>query len=468
MKKLFTSLFLLSVVGIVSAQFAHQNISMLGNFDDPAVQPESTYGIRYQSCWGYVDSLENEYGIIGSTAGTYIVDVSDPSNPVQHTYIPHRQNDCIWHEYKTFENYLYIISDDGGTPTNSLQIVDLKYLPDSVHMVYDDTTIFVHAHTQYIDGDRWYVASVARKNGNYYPMAVYSLANPETPTLLRALNQDYPNISSVHDMFVIHDTIFASCGYQGLYIFKYDEQNNQFVQLGALPGNANNYNHSSFISKDHQTLYVCEEVPSGLPVQVVDISDIANPSVLSTFVTNAGDTPHNPYVIGDFLVLAAYSDGTWIYDISNPHTPLNTGFFDSHPQNGTSYTFPYEGAWAAYTDLPSGILLESDMQYGLFTLDYSIATGGISNHHAGLAGLTAFPNPAGSEINFRLNGISEEAVKIRLTSMDGKMMYDQTMTLLQGEKLSIPVKGFARGIYQLTVTSSQYNFVKSISLTGNY
>ena len=35
-------------------------------------------------------------------------------------------------------------------------------------------------------------------------------------------------------MFVINDTIFASCGYQGLYIFTYDESTNRFTQRGSL------------------------------------------------------------------------------------------------------------------------------------------------------------------------------------------------------------------------------------------
>ena len=462
MKKTTTLFFSFAFILSASAQFAHQNVDMLGNFDDAAVQPESTYGIRYQSCWGYVDSLGNEYGIIGSTAGTYVIDVTDPANPVQHTYIPHRQNDCIWHEYKTYENYLYIISDDGGSPTNSLQIVDLSYLPDSVHKVYDDTTIFVHAHTQYIDGERWYVASVTRKNGNFYPMAVYNLANPEAPTLLRALNQDFPNINSVHDMFVIHDTIFASCGYQGLYIFKYDEQNNQFVQLGALPGNPNNYNHSSYISRDHTTLYVCEEVPAGRPVQVVDITDISNPAVLSTFVTNVGDTPHNPYVYGDYLVLAAYSDGVWIYDISDPHNPVNSGYFDSHPQNGSTYPNAYEGGWAAYTDLPSGVLLESDMQYGLFTLDKTVAMSVHEKPSVTGRGISVYPNPATDLLSIRLNGFSNAAANISLISTDGRIVFTDEIQTEAGGKFSIDTHGLAAGIYSLKVTTSKDNFVSSV------
>jgi hypothetical protein len=295
-------------------------------------------------------------------------------------------------------------------------------------------------------------------------MAVYSLANPQSPLLLRALSQDFPNINSVHDMFVIHDTIFASCGYQGLFIFKYDEQNNQFIQLGALPGDANNYNHSSFISKDHTTLYMCEEVPAGRPVQVVDITDIANPNVLSTFVTNAGDTPHNPYVIGDYLVLAAYSDGTWIYDVSNPHNPVNTGFFDSHPQNGTSYTNAYEGAWAAYTDLPSGVLLESDMQYGLFTLNKTVATSLPRNTPAPEKGIAAFPNPAHNSFSIRFNGI-DEPVMLTLSAMDGRIVYQAMVSPAAGEKIVLACRDFHSGIYTLQATTAKNIFVKRISIS---
>lgn len=463
MRKLISILFLLSVSYSTLAQFSYQNINLLGNFDDPAVQPESVYGIRYQSCWGYVDSLGNEYGIIGSTAGTYIIDVTNPTNPVQHTYIPHRQNNAIWHEYKTYENYLYIISDDGGSPTNSLQMVDLRYLPDSVHKFYDDTTIFVHAHTQYIDGGRWYVASVSRKNGNFYPMAVYNLANPESPQLLRALNQDFPNINGVHDMFVINDTIYASCGFQGLFIFKYDEQNNQFIQLGALPGNPNNYNHSSFISNDRSTLYVCEEVPDGLPVQVVDITDIANPNVTSTFVTNAGCTPHNPYVLGDFLYLAAYNDGTWIYDITTPQNPIYTGYFDSHPQNGTSYPAPYEGAWAAYTDLPSGVLLVSDMQYGLFVLDKTIAVQ-VPEKNSTPSMISVYPNPAQAGFNVRIPGIKDQTVAVTIVSMDGKVVFENASLPLVSEKIVIPSLGVAAGVYTLKTSTSNGNYMKRLSV----
>src|SRR6185295_8931937 len=110
-----------------------------------------------------------------------------------------------------------------------------------------------------------------KSNGTYYSMAVYSLANPQLPVFKRALNSDYPGISTVHDMFVVNDTIYASCANQGLFIYRYNKSTNRFIQISSLPGLSSDYNHASFISKDHKTLYVCIEVPDGRPAQIVDI-----------------------------------------------------------------------------------------------------------------------------------------------------------------------------------------------------
>ena len=418
MKYILTFLCALALNG-ASAQFSFQNINLLSNFDDPTVPAEPVYGIRYQSCWGWADPLtDREYGIIGSSEGTYIIEVTDPGNPVQRDYIPGRSNQRIWHEYKTVGNYLYIISDGGG---NSLQIVDLTTLPDSGHVVYDGTNIFDSGHTLYVDGTHLYVASVSQTGGSYSSMNVYDVSSPATPVLLRRLDQDYPSISQVHDMFVINDTIFASCGYQGLYIFTYDESTNRFTQRGSLtnytPGGS--YNHSSFISNDRTTLYMMDEVPDGLPCKVVDVSDLSNPFVVDTFYSNAGCTPHNPYVKGNLLVNANYQDGVWIYDISNPQVPVFAGYFDTHPQNspGTYPNPPYAGCWAAYTDLPSGTLLASDMQLGLFCLDIGTITG--LSTRPSLNPVRLFPNPAQDRLTIALSESSNGGTYL-LTDLQGR------------------------------------------------
>lgn len=443
MKKiLFFTLLLCNVSAF--AQYDFQNIQLLGRFDDVAVNPEPTYGIRYQSCWGWTGTGGKEYGIIGSTAGTYIIEVTDPSNPVQRDYVPHYQSDLIWHEYKTYGNYLYIISDDAGT--NTLQIADLSYLPDSVHVVYDGTSLFVHSHTLFIDGDKMYVASVSGGPGGFSAMNVYSLANPALPVLLRKLNQDYNNINSVHDIYVTNDTIYANCGYQGLFIYRYDETLNRFIQLGSMTSYIDQgYNHSCFASDDRSTLYICEEVPDGKSVKVVDITDVANPSVIDTFYNNAGCTPHNPYVKGDFLYIAYYMDGLIMYDISNPATPVKVGYFDTYPNNAPgSYPAPaYKGAWAVYTDLPSGTVLVSDMQRGLFCLDASTITGIRSTDHFTF---NVYPNPANDHFSIRLPQTITGA-QLEMTDLTGRVVRHEPIgNLTTIEKGSLP-----EGIYFITI-----------------
>jgi hypothetical protein len=58
------------------AQYDHQNIFLLGHFYDSTVVAEPNHGTKYQACYGWTDTLTGkEYGVIGSTAGTYIVPI---------------------------------------------------------------------------------------------------------------------------------------------------------------------------------------------------------------------------------------------------------------------------------------------------------------------------------------------------------------------------------------------------------
>lgn len=451
MKLLILPLFIIAAL-TSHAQFAHQNIDLLGTFSDPSVTAEPVYGIKYQACWGWFDSTSGkEYGIIGSTAGTYIVDVSIPSNPIQVDYIPGRRTNCIWHEYKTYGNYLYIISDDGGN--NSLQIADMSYLPDSAHVVYDSTDIFVHAHALYIDNDKLYVSSVSTAT-DFSSMNVYSLTNPEHPDLLRRLDQDFAFINSVHDMYVVNDTVYASCGYDGLFILQYDSMLNQFTLLGALQDASNIYNHSSFLSPDHQTLYLCEEVPDGRPVKVIDVSDIVNPTLTSTFFSHVGATPHNPEVKGNKLFVSYYQDGVYMYDISNPLTPVQLGYFDTYPTNPTGvYPSPaYAGCWSTFSELPSGILLASDMQSGLFCLDISNITG-IPTTSENI--FSIYPNPASD--NIKITGAKN--FNLQINDITGRLILSK---VIHDNNYAVSIASLNKGLYLLKISDGNKTFCRKI------
>ncbi len=462
MKSLYTFALIMTMSIAAQSQFSHQNISLLGQFNDSTVVAEPVYGIRYQSCWGWVNPVDQkEYAIIGSTAGTYIIDVSIPTSPTQINYIPHRQSDCIWHEYKTFGNYLYIISDDAGN--NSLQIVDMSTLPTTATVIYDSNSIFTHAHALYVDGNKLYISSV-NASGNYSSMNVYSLNDPTVPTLLRRLDSDFPSINSVHDMYVVNDTVYASCGNSGLYIFHFDSVANHFVLLGSLTNfPTTRYNHSSFLSPDHGYLYMCDEVPSGMPFSVVDVHDISNPTVIGTYNTNIGATPHNPYVKDNLLYVAAYQDGLYVYDISDPVTPLLSGYFDTHPQNpvGTYPSPAYAGCWAAYTDLPSGIILASDMQLGLFILDVSIITSAITTIANNDNKFIIYPNPSNDKFSVRIKNDNENGI-LTLYDLKGRIIIKQKFC--NQAELTVETGMLENGIYILNIQTEKLNLTNRINI----
>jgi choice-of-anchor B domain-containing protein len=464
MKKIFTTTAALFICLLSSAQFDYQNITLMGHFNDSSIVPEPVYGIRYQACWGWVDPTNSrEYGIIGTTSGTYIVEVTNPMMPIVRDYVPGKSSARIWHEYKTYENYLYTIADGGN---NTLQIADLSYLPDSVHLVHDTTTIFDSGHTLYIDGDRMYVASVSKPGLPFSSMNVYTLSDPTNPVLLRRLDQDYPFINAVHDMYVVNDTIYASCGYDGLYIFRYDEPTNQFYQLGSLTTYPDQgYNHSSFLSTDHTMLYMCDEVGDGLAVKVVDVTDLLAPTVVDTFYSNPGATPHNPYVLNDILYMAYYQDGVYSYDISTPSNPVRNGFFDTHPQNPPG-TYPgpaYQGCWSVYTDLPSGILLASDMQLGLFILDVSQLTTGITGPPR-VSNLIAYPNPANTGIRISDIDGGNKITSYKLIDLSGRTIANGENVNQNPAELFIDTEKFPAGFYFLELHTATNSVSKKIQI----
>ncbi|MEE8150069.1 MAG: hypothetical protein V3T75_06405, partial [candidate division Zixibacteria bacterium] len=75
-------------------------------------------------------------------------------------------------------------------------------------------------------------------------------------------------------------------------------------------------------------------------------------------------TAHNCYVKGDKLLIAHYSQGVRIWNIANPTAPFEEGHFDTSPAFSG-----FSGAWSVYPYLPSGKILVSDMQSGLFVFE---------------------------------------------------------------------------------------------------
>lgn len=464
MKKLYSLFFVLSANIFFGQIYQSFNINLISLISP---NTSTTIGNKYSGCWGWYQADKNkEYAISCGSNGTYFIDVSVPTTPSVSAYVPGKPN-CTWREAKTYQNYCYIISDD-AIP-NRFQIVDMQYLPDSVHVVHDGTTYFERAHTIWIDKHRMYLGGVLMNAANNIsdPMPVYSLATPTAPVLLRALNQESLNIAYVHDMYVRNDTVYASAGWQGLRIFKFDTVANKYHQLGTYSGYPMaGYNHSSFLTKNGKYLMFCDEVPSGLPIHVVDVQNFGNVQPITSFHPHPFTTPHNPYILDDqFAVVSCYQDGLYIYDISQPNNISIAGFFDTYPQGGANNNnnyggTPYAGNWGAYPFLPSGIIIANDMQNGVFILDASPAFTttlhnpvnpvGITENGAQEKNLIIYPNPASSKM--AIHYAEPQGARLELINMLGQVVYSKETDGPLHEYLDVTL--FENGSYVLKVSGN--------------
>ncbi len=448
----------LSVFTSKSQTYPSQNMTLMSQINpQSSVIGIGTDGRRYSGCWGWFQSNKNkEYAIVGSSTGTWFIDVSNPSIPIICDSVNGKFG-CTWREIKTYQNYCYVSSDDGAP--NNFQIIDMSYLPDSVHVVHKGTTYFERGHTIWIDGNKLYVGGFTKSNSSTLPMAVFSLTNPASPTLLRTLNQDLPSIGYVHDMFVKNDTVYASCANQGLRVIKYNTSTNTFSQLGSLtnyPGAG--YNHSTYITQNSKYLVMCDEVPSALPIKVLDVQNLSNISVPSTVIPHPATTPHNPYVVGNrWAFVSCYQDGLNLYDISNPNAPTLAGFFDTYPQGGFNvgnyFGADYRGNWGAYPYFPSGLILAVDMQNGVFLIQANGLLGttiGLNQYaNSALKAISVFPNPAKNQLTVQLPEAGDYTIILK--NVLGQTVLEHSAN--QFKEVILNTSEMASGHYILTVTS---------------
>ncbi|MBK7310009.1 MAG: choice-of-anchor B family protein [Sphingobacteriaceae bacterium] len=443
----------------------------------------TSYGTKFSACWGWYQANKNrEYAIAGSAAGTYFVDVTNPYQQVICDFEPGKITGTVWREMKTYQNYCYVVSDDGGL--NSFQIFDLQYLPDSVHKVHDAQTIFKRTHAVWIDGNKLYCSSVTYSDNTKSTLNIYSLATPSVPTLIRKLNQDAAFITTVHDTYANNDTVFVSAGYGGLYTFTLTPPSYSFTQVGSLTSYVSSgYNHSSAITPNKKTLVMCDEVPAGLPVKVIDVQNLANMQVLSTYNQYAGGTPHNPWTVNDSLCfLASYCDGLQLLNIKNPNAPFLAGYFDTHPQAGgnvSSYPDPYDGLWGLYPYLPSKNIVAVDEQNGIFVLKSHLFTNtivandddlpppdgvgtstgslptGINPYSYG-QNIMVSPNPANASLFIMMADLmSTKDITFELFDMQGRTVLKQSTLDIKGSNSNfkeINTSQFDNGIYFLRLS----------------
>jgi choice-of-anchor B domain-containing protein len=351
---------------VAPALHAQVNIDLVGQLS----YHELHNGSDLANLWGYTDELGNEYALVGvngtegETGGISVVDLSDPAHPQEIFFHPGPTS--IWREIKVWEDHAYMTTEAHG---GGVVIVDLSPLPQSHEL---PVTQFLDpawdtSHSLFIDEHgRLYIHGANQGNGG---VIMYDLVpDPEAPVRVGQFDTWY-----AHDSFARGDTLYAAHITSGFFsiVDVSDPANPVLLGQHATP---NQFTHNTWLDANGHHLYTTDERASGY-VATYDVSDPTDIRFLDKLQSDPGSytIPHNTYWLpGDYLVQSYYTYGVSIYDVSDPENMVEVGSFDTSPLSGAGFF----GAWGVYPFFPSGRLIVSDIEEGLFVLAPTYARAG--------------------------------------------------------------------------------------------
>jgi len=340
---------LLSLLFILTITLhAQQNITFRSKLTYP--------GLQLANIGGYVDAFGNEYALVGTSAGLSIVDVTDPVNPDEKFAVPGLSSS--WREVKTFQHYAYVTTEAGG----GLQIINLQYLPDSVQykQYTGDGAIagqLSNIHALHIEDGYVYLFGGGLFSG---AAKICDLnTDPWNPVY-----QGHTPGPYIHDGYVRNDTLWAAHIYSG-YFGVYNVANKANPILVASQNTPGNFTHNTWLSDNGKTLFTTDEVSNSY-LASYDVSDVTNIHELDRIQIHPGDNSsvHNTHILNNYAISSWYTAGISIVDVSKPSHMIQTGFYDTSPNSGAGFS----GCWGVYPFLPSGNIVASDMQQGLYVL----------------------------------------------------------------------------------------------------
>jgi choice-of-anchor B domain-containing protein len=322
-------------------------------------------------CWGYVSPAGREYAILGLSGGTAVVEVTEPGNPLIVDVIDGPSS--LWRDIKVYQHYAYSVTEGSGA---GIQVIDLGDVDDgevtlAATINAGGTT---RTHNVALDAESGYLY---RTGGSSNGLRIYSLDDPTDPQLVGEWSTRY-----VHDAQVVTYTegpyagkqiAFCCSGYNGgwvetgLDILDVTDKGN-IVEMGRLLYPNAAYSHQAWLSEDRQYLYLNDELDENgtLPTTtfVIDVSDLDDPAYVDTFTNGNTAIGHNLYVRGDLIFEANYRSGLRVFDASeDPVQPTEIAYFDTYPNSdGASFN----GLWSNYPFFPSGTVIGSDIEKGLF------------------------------------------------------------------------------------------------------
>jgi len=326
-------------------------------------------------CWGYTSPSGREYAIMGLSGGYGFVEITNPVAPNILGVVA--GPDSLWHDIKVIGDRAYGVSEGGS----GIQVIDLSDIDNGNVTLVQNKTQGGHTTTHNIvantDSGYLYLCGANIANGGL--VAIDATTDPDNPTIAGSWSDMY-----VHDAQVVSYTsgsyagreiAFCAAGLSGGYtqtglrIVDVTDKSNMHTIASLFYTNAS-YAHQVWLSQDRQTLYLNDELDEGNLVtttttRVIDVSDINNPQLLGTFTTGLPAIDHNLYTRDQYIFETNYRSGLRVFDGTDPLNPVEIAHFDTFPGSDAA---EFNGSWSNYPFFPSGNVIVSDIERGLFVL----------------------------------------------------------------------------------------------------
>ncbi len=369
--------YLASEGGAPSIAFPASGVALRSWLPIPDLDPNATAG---NSCWGYVSDSGREYALIGINTGTAVVEVTDPDAARLVAHLPGPTS--IWRDIKTYQHYAYAVSEGGG----GVQVFDLASIDAgtivTLPAVTDGGTLTTHSVAVNEQSGRLYRAG---GQGVTQGLRIYSLAAANTPALLGTWNNRY-----CHEAQVVTWTKAPFVGVEVAFCYAddYSGGGNPGIEILDVsnPGNITVigsinlsqppilshpavYSHQGWLSPDRRYVYFDDEMDEHNPpyplttTRIIDVQDLTAPAQAGIFTNTTTARDHNQYTLGSRIFQANYRSGLRVLDATDPLVLSEIAYFDTYPEDDVA---SYNGLWNVYPYFPSGTLIGSDIEKGLF------------------------------------------------------------------------------------------------------
>ena len=337
--------------------------------------------------WGWTAQPSGrEFALVGLETGTAFVEITDPESAVYLGTLPSTGNGgSIWRDIKTYQHYAYIVSDSNGA--HGMQVFDLEQLLNVVSPPVTFTEAFHYgqigsAHNIAINeatGYAYIVGGSSAGTGTTCSGGLHmvDIQTPVAPAFAGCFSADGYTHDTQCVVYAGPDTEHAGdeiCFSSNEDTVTITDVSSKAapVQLSRTEYAGSGYTHQGWLTEDQRYLLVDDELDEqndahNTYTYVWDVSNLELPTLLGHFTSPTAAIDHNLYVKGNFVFQANYRSGLRILRLDDPASAQlsQVGYFDVYPSSNSAN---FNGAWSVYPYFPSGNIVVSGIEQGLFVL----------------------------------------------------------------------------------------------------